>query len=357
MTIAELFERAGRPRIAVTGAGGFVGRRVVAAAVAAGIPVVALLRSGHDAAALRSAGAEVRIGNFTDRESISGALRDVDVLVHLAYDVRATGQVNLALLQAVLAAALHRGLRRIVHASSAVVYDGWPDGPMDEDSAIGAAPEGSYRWAKIAMETLLLDAPMEVAILQPTIVYGPGSPLWTDGPIAMLRRGDVVLPEPSGTCPALHVDDLADAVLRAALVPLVGRRRFLVSGSETLTWETFWRGLAGVAGKGNVLLRPQAELSARLGPAKAPSGPARPSAAARVSAVLRRLLGRHRFEALRDALLRLKAPPGPAYPDRGSLALFSGRPEVSIERAGRELGFVPRVRFAEGLAQIRAKSG
>lgn len=238
-----------------------------------------------------------------------------------------------------------------------MVYDHWPNGAITEDSAIGVAPEGSYRWAKIAMEALLLNAQLEVAILQPTIVYGPGSALWTEGPMAMLRRGDVILPEPAGLCPALHVEDLADAALRAALVPQVGHRRFLVSGGDPLTWEAFWRGYAGLAGAGKVLLRPYDDLAARLGPATTRPVSARPSAAARISAALRRILGRRRFEALRDAAARLNKPAGPAYPDRGSLTLFAGRPDVSIARAERELGFVPRVRFAQALEQIRAKSG
>lgn len=344
------------PTVAITGAGGFVGRCVVGAALSAGLKVRALLRTRHGAAELRRAGADVRIVSLEDSKALADALGGASVLIHLAYDMRASGARNLATFHAVMEAAGQAGIKRIVQASSAVVYDDWPNGAIDEDSAIGDAPEGSYRWAKIVMEKWLMSSSFSVAILQPTIVYGPGSALWTDGPMAALRRGDVVLPEPAGFCAALFVDDLATAVVRAAVVPELGRRRFLISGDEMLSWRDFWEGYARLVGKGGVRTAPAAQLAARLGPAAEPGSIAPgPSAAARVSAGLRRLLGRRRFEALRSRLAGLRRSSSATYPDRGALQLYSGRAEVSIRRAQEELDFAPKVRFVEGLARIQAQ--
>lgn len=356
MTVDEMVVRAGRPVLAVTGAGGFVGQRVVAQAVAAGLPVIALLRTGHEAAALRKTGADVRVGSLDDAATLVANLRGASVLIHLAYDMRASGGRNLETFRSVMAAAGKAGVARIVHASSAVVYDAWPDGRIDEDALIGEAVEGTYRAAKIEMERWLMGSGFQAAILQPTIVYGPGSALWTDGPVAALRRGDVVLPDPVGNCPAVHVDDLAEAAVRAAVVPGLIRRRFLISGDEALTWQQFWAGYADIAGKGQVRLAPREMLAARLRPV-APRAVAKgPSTAAKVSALARRLLGRRRFEAVLRRVSDLRKASAVTYPDSSMLTLYSGMPDVAIARARDELGFVPRMRFGEALAQIRAQS-
>lgn len=348
---------AGRP-VVVTGAGGFIGRRLTERLCAAGAPVTVLLRSGHEAAALTRLGARVV---RCDLGAVpAAALTGAAVLFHFAHDMRAGAAQNLRAFAALLAAAERAGIGRIVHASSVVVYDDWPEGAIDEDAPIGQGPgragDGDYRRAKIAMEARLMAGPLPAAILQPTIVYGPGSALWTDAPLAALRGGGVVLPDPAGICPAVHVDDVVQAALRAAGLADLGQERFLISGGDRITWRDFYLGYAGILGRGLVQGAPLAALEARLGPA--PAGPVRagPGPAARLSAVLRRLIGRRRFESLLARLRDLRGAPGPVWPGRAMLALYAANPAVSVARARARLGYVPAVSFAGGLAGIRAQS-
>lgn len=337
-------------RVVVTGAGGFVGRATVAALCAAGARVIAVLRSGHEADHLRSLGAEVRRARLDALPP--GLLDGADALVHLAYDVRASAAVNLALFERVVAQAEAAGVGRIVHMSSAVVIDGWPDGDLSETAPWGGPGGGGYRQAKIAMERRLLAGRLPAVILEPTIVYGPGSALWTDAPIARLRQGPVVLPDPPGLCPAVHVTDVARAVVLAVALPDPGRERFVISGPDLPDWASVYRGLARILGAGSVRLVPRAEVEARLGP----PGPERPDAppalAARVSARARRLLGSRRFEALLARLRRLRGG-GEVWPDRGLAALYAARPRLDARAARDRLGFVARTGFAQGLDGIR----
>ena len=339
--------------VAVTGASGFIGQRLVAALVRAGAEVTALVRSRHGVAALQALGARVLVAPLLPGPGLRDALAGQAVLFHFAYDMRASGADNLAAFQALLAAA--SGVGRIVHASSAVVYDDWPDGRLTEASPISTATGSGYRQAKMAMEALLMAQSVPVAILQPTIVWGKGSPQWTEAAFAALRRGGVVLPDPVGLCPALHVDDLVQAALLAAAVPDLRQERFLIDGPERITWAEFYQAHAGRIGGGQVLLQPLADLQARLGPAPVAVPPHGPSVAARVSAGLRRLVGNRRFEAAVDLAKGLAGGKGPTWPDRSALILYAARPEVVTELARARLHYDPKGTLAAGLAEIPAQ--
>jgi nucleoside-diphosphate-sugar epimerase len=347
---------AGRP-VLVTGAGGFIGRRLVAALSAAGARVTALLRGRHGARRLEALGARVVVCDLRRPERLAEVLSGQEVVFHLAYDIRAGATANLAAFEGLLAAAQGAPVGRIVHASSVVVYDGWPHGRLDEESPV--TPPGGvgadYRSAKIEMERRLLAGDIAAAILQPTIVYGPGSALWTEAPLAALGRGGVVLPDPPGLCPAVFVDDVVQAALRAAALPDLGRERFLVSGADSpdsLDWRRVFEGYRAILGRGEVILEPAAALEARLGPPPPAGARGAVPASARASAALRRLVGHGTVAALAGRLRALAAPVGPARPDRFMLELYRARPCIDISRAKRRLGYAPRFDFAAGLREI-----
>lgn len=331
----------------VCGASGFIGRHLVAALAAAGAQVSVLAR-GRGA---QPPGVRVVAGRLEDAAAWGGALAGTAVLFNLAYDVRATGAANLAAFHALIGAAETRGVGRIVHTSSIVVYDGWPARDLDE-TGTKARPGGSpYRRAKIEMERRLAAGPLPAAILQPTIVYGPDSGLWTDGLATALATGGVVLPQPEGICNGVHVGDLVQALLRAAVVPGLGQERFIVNGPAPFAWSALLQGYAGLMGKGAVTFAPLAELQARLGPkpdeTAEDSGPSR---AAQISAIGRRVLGRARFEGLVRMAKRRLGRGGALYPDHHLLEVFSGTGICSIGQARGRLGYHPDLDLARGLA-------
>ncbi len=341
---------AGR-RVLVSGARGFIGTHAVAALAAAGAEVTALLRSGHEAARLRALGARVVVAPLRPGRALARALRGQEAVVHAAHDVRARAAANIAAFRALLEAACQGGSRRFVLLSSAVVYDDWPRGRIAEDAPWGGPGGGDYRQAKIAMERMLLQAETQAVILQPTLVYGPGSALWTEAPLAALRAGGVVLPVPCGTSPLVHVEDVAEAVLRAVAAPGPFPARFVLSGPGQPGWLEVYEGYRAIAGRGEILLRPEAELRARLGPPPVGGGP---GVAARLSAALRRVLGTRRFERALGRLRALRPARGPRWPDRHLLELLLAEPEVSIARARAGLGYRPRYDLAAGMDSIRA---
>ena len=351
--------RLGGQRIAVTGASGFIGKRTVAALVGAGAEVTAILRNRHAAGAMRQLGATPVVSALDDR--LNGILADHHAVCHLAYDVRASGPANVTAFAAVQAAAeASPTVQRIVHLSSIVVYEGWPNTDLDETSTIETAGGGPYRQAKIEMERRLMAGTSPSAILQPTIVYGPGSAIWTERFLDCLAQGgSIVLPDPEGICNAVYVDDVAAACVAALGVPDLGQERFIVSGPRPVAWSELFEGYAAMTGRGSVRFEPIDALRERLGSPEAEDGDTGggPSAAARVSAALRKVIGNRRFEALVRQARRVMSGGGDFYPDHHLLDEFSGTGRCSIELATHRLGHRPAHDLAAGLAGIAAARG
>lgn len=339
-------------RAVVTGANGFIGRRLVAGLLAANAKVTVLLRSPHDRGYFVAVGADVAICKLTPGPELDAVLNGQTTLFHFAYDVRASGTENLSAFSALLDAAARGGIARVIHASSIVVYDGWPNGKLTEFSPIGTSAGGDYRQAKIAMEAELLKCDMAVAILQPTIVYGPGSALWSDAPQAALRKGPVVLPDPVGICPAVFVDDVVAAALLAAALPDLEQERFIVSGPDTVTWVDFFQGHASLIGVGSVKLAPVDELMTHRPASQQSDRRCGPSAAAQISARLRGVIGSRRFDRI-VASCRIHLSGGESnYPPRHVLELFAATPLITSEHARSRLGYRPRFDLRVGLSEI-----
>ncbi len=341
---------AGR-RVLVTGASGFIGRNLVTALDRAGAKVTVLSRSrGGQPASVKTI-----VGELSNAALVDAALQGQEIVFHLAYDGRATAAANLAAFDAVHAAARKAGVGRIVHASSIVVYDGWPDGDLDESGSM-ARPGGSgYRQAKIEMERRLMAGPLAAAILQPTLVLGAGSAFWTDQFIEQLGLGDVVLPTPEGRCHGIFVDDLVQALLRAAALPDLGQERFIVSGPAPFSWSGLLEGYARIAGRGGVRHVPLDELRARVGPEPDEHHQDEaPSRLAIIHVAGRRILGRERFERLLRLVKGRLARGASMYPDQHLLGVYSAAGQCSIRHARERLGYAPAFDLAETLAAIAA---
>lgn len=342
-------------KVLVTGGSGFIGRRLVAALVQAGAEVTALGRTRHSAAALSGVPVRFVQGSLADAAAVRAAVAGQDIIFNLAYDFRQSAAANVAAFETLVSAAEAEGRVRIVHASSIVVYDGWPGGTISESSSMDRPGGSPYRRAKIAMERRLMAGTRPAAILQPTIVWGAGSSLWTDGFTEALLAGGVLVPEPEGLCQGVYVADVVQACLRAATLPDLGQERFIVNGSEPFPWSALLKGYARHLGRGAVRFTPASDLAPSVAHSQmtaADEGDAAPSLAARISALGRGMLGHQRFEALvRLARRRLKGA-GEMRPDAHLFELMVARGACPPDRARDRLGYSPAFDLAAGLADL-----
>lgn len=343
----------GKP-VFVTGATGFIGKRLVPALLDAGARVTALLRSRHGSPTLEAMGVQVVTGSLCDRGAMETALRDQDVLFHLAYDMRAPASDNLAAFDMLRTAAEAAAVGRIIHISSIVVYDGWPQDDLTESSPLSRTGGTPYRQAKMAMEQALMHGNCPAAILQPTLVYGPGSMLWTDRLADWMAAGSVMLPDREGLCNAVFVDDLVQAMLRAAVLEGLGQERFIISGAAPFPWSDLLTGYADIIGRGTVRHVPITELTARLPQQEPGEIPDAPPLAARISAAARGWIGRERFEALVQMVKQRLPQQDEVYPDHYMLDLFSTTGQCRIDHARARLGYAPKYDLEAGLAATRS---
>ena len=223
-------------KVLVTGAGGFVGRRVVAALQEAGVPVVA---------AYRSPPAGGRALDVLDPKTLAVAMPGIETVVHTAVGGPRDTRVIVDGTRNTLAAARAAGVKRFVQLSSVAVY-GAVHGHVDEDTPIDR-PHGAYGAAKVAAEAACHAAAdaMAVAIMRPTLIYGPGSAAWTTLYLDRLLDGGwpVLGAAGQGDANLVHVDDLAGFIvhLASAAAPVSGV--FNVNGADIPTWDAYLEAL------------------------------------------------------------------------------------------------------------------
>lgn len=213
-------------RSLVTGGTGFTGSHLVRRLLERGEDVVALDHEpGLYADQLRDAGAEVVLGSVTDPEAVDAATEDVDVVYHLAAmfrDVDAPDEVywnvNVGGTRTVLEAAEKHRVDRVVYCSTQGVHGHIDDPPGDEESPI--EPEDYYQQTKYEGEVVcheFMDRGMEISIVRPTAIYGPGDPgrwlmlfkMAETGRFLMFGDGET-------TYHPVYIDNLVDLFILAA---------------------------------------------------------------------------------------------------------------------------------------------
>lgn len=113
-------------------------------------------------------------GDLLDTASLRRFVTPGCTLVHLAY-LTSGSAANLRAAANLAKVAKERGVRRVVHCSTAVVIGFSQRGIVTEDTP--ALPRGEYQATKLNIEQLLradLHPAVELAILRPTEVIGPG---------------------------------------------------------------------------------------------------------------------------------------------------------------------------------------
>jgi len=225
-----VFDEFDHAAVLVTGATGFIGRRLVEALRSRNVVVHALVRHGSRAPRTSwPAGAVIeRHGDLDRPQTLDGVCAGVETVFHLAGysgpepDAAAENahwQVTVEGTRALLAQARMAGVRRFVFVSSVKAMGEVGESCLDESSP--AAPVSSYGRAKLEAERLVLEAGkqhgMLVCNLRLPLVYGRDNRgnIWRM--IAAIDRGRFPpLPETGNRRSMLHVDDVIQALRLAA---------------------------------------------------------------------------------------------------------------------------------------------
>jgi UDP-glucose 4-epimerase len=232
-------------RFYVTGASGFLGRRVCRRLAGCG-EVRALFRAAADGP---WSGAD--LVDLSRGGPPQGSLDGVDTVVHLAARTHAVKEgaeaeplyraVNVDGTRRMLEASARAGVRRFVFVSSVKAMG--EGGSVVQDETAVPAPVSWYGITKRAAEDLVLERKYtpEAVVLRPALLYGPGVAGNVARMIDAVRAGRFpAVPEVGNRRSLVHVDDAADAVVLAANEPgAVGRVFIVTDGRPCSTREMY----------------------------------------------------------------------------------------------------------------------
>ena len=326
---------AAAPRTAfVTGGSGFVGSRLITLLVSHGWQVKALARSRAAIEAVQRVGAMSIYGDLTDARALRSGLEGCEVVFHVAAHFKLWGpravfdQVNVEGTRALVEAAMATsGLRRVIGVSAAAVVMGNPE-PMlevDESLPLQTRDFAPYSSSKAEGERLLLAANsrrpgFETIAIRPPFIWGPDMPT-LDHMVETVQAGRFQWVGGGGqamsTC---HVDNLCEALL-LAVDRGRGGEAYFVSDRENGTLKSVVSALLatrGVVPKDRAVPFRMAWMMAGI------------------MGAAWRVLGRDGEPPITRQMLRLIGKP------------FT----ISIAKARADLGYVPRVSFAEGIATM-----
>ncbi|HAS8519807.1 TPA: SDR family oxidoreductase [Vibrio vulnificus] len=242
-------------KIVVTGASGFIGSKLLGR-----LPVDSALSLGRDKSAYQASGQffELEIGGSTDYYA---ALINVDVIVHLAArvhvmndavsnpleeyrEVNTRGTVNLA------RQAASAGVKRFVFVSSIKVNGEGTSQDKPFTSVDLHAPEDDYGLSKSEAEQQLFEigkeTGMEVVVIRPTLVYGPGVKANFAALMNLVSKG---VPLPFGCIKnnkrsLVSVDNLVDLIVTCIDHPKAANEVFLASDDHDVSTYEMVRHMA-----------------------------------------------------------------------------------------------------------------
>ncbi len=319
-------------RVFVTGATGFIGRHLTERLRSGGHTTTVLALPVEDVP--EDDRYSVVRGDITDRSTLVGKLDGHDAIVHLAGAVgygqtfercnaiNRDGTENMAL------AATAAGISRFVHMSSVSVY-GRVDGVrLDEDAPLKKIgdPYGDTKIdAERALETIGADGALDVTMLRPTVIYGPGDDKFLPKLVENLKSGRArVIGSGNNSVDLIHVTDAVELICRCLEDPRAMGRVYNLTHPSNPTWSEFIAEAARLVG----VAPPKGRL---------------PYPVAYVAAAMMELIAK-----ITGSEPRLT---------RYAVRVVGRQYHYSVDRAREELGFEPKIDLFTGLAECLDAAG
>ena len=317
--------------ILVTGATGFIGKRLVGQLINLGLKVRALVLANEKIDESWSDKVEVIRGDITNKQSVAEACSGVKTIYHLAAVVADWGadelhaKVTVGGTLNILNAALKENAHFILVSSVVVYGDKVQSSICFEDAGFGNYL-GPYSKSKQAQERIAWnyfhDYNLALTVVRPTNVYGPGSQPWVHDVLEQLKSGMPALVSGgkanAGLC---YVDNLVSLLILVGQNPKSIGQAYNCSDGSDVTWGQYFTDLA------------------KISKAKTPTSIPYPFAKLS-SALVEGLWKLGRFKGRPPLTLE-------------ALNLVGSNHRVPIEKAQKELGYVPAVTYAEGLEKVQ----
>ena len=250
-------------KVFVTGATGFIGSRLALRLAEDGLVVHALYRDTAKTSAISHPNLVWFKGDILDPDSLVAAVEGCSGIYHTAAfakvwhkDTSVIYRLNIEGTMNVIMAGIQAGVKRVVCTSTAGVL-----GPSGSDSAVdenSLQPESfftDYEASKSILEktlNIIQKAGIEIVIVNPTRVYGPGVLSDSNGVTRMMQKyiagkWHVIPGNGNSIGNYVYVEDVVTGHKLAMEKGRTGERYVL--GGENLTYDELFRIMAEVSGK------------------------------------------------------------------------------------------------------------
>lgn len=235
--------------VLVTGATGFVGRFLCKRLLAEGFRVRGTLRESGTPSSLVDGVDPVMVEHLSTDTPWSHAMAGVDTIIHLAARVHIMDdpstdplaefrKVNVAGTARLAGEAAKAGVKRFVFISSIKVNGEESSIPYTSDSpSLPSDPYGISKWeTEQALRTVEAETGMEVVVVRPTLVYGPGVKANFLTMMKIITKGiPLPLASVANKRSLIYVGNLVDALTACAVHPAAAGQTYLVSDGEDVS--------------------------------------------------------------------------------------------------------------------------
>ncbi len=257
-------------KIFISGATGYIGEQLSRTLAERGHSVTALLRNPQKSARLEHPNIHPAAGTLDDPDRLAAALEGCTEAYHIAAlagvwhrDPNAFRNINVTGTLNVLAAARRAGVRRVVMTSTAGVMGPTPDGRL-VDETTNPAPDLTTEYERSKLEAELsacafgAEHELEVVIVNPSRVYGPGQWSESNGVTKMIKgyaagRWRMIPGDGNSIGNYVFVDDVVQGHILAMEKGRPGERYIL--GGENASFNEFFALCADLTGRRHRMIR------------------------------------------------------------------------------------------------------
>jgi nucleoside-diphosphate-sugar epimerase len=312
-------------KIALTGASGYTGGHILKRLLARGDAVKALVREASITPELKASGAEIVTGILGNADDARRLVGGCDAVMHVAAVYRTAGhpdsyyrEINVEGTRKLLLAAAAARVGRFVHTSTVGVHGDVKNPPADENAPI--SPSDIYQETKAEADAMArefgLAEGIEVAIVRPGAIYGPGETRLLKVFRGIARGRYAVVGKGTPHYHLVYIDDLVDGFLLALDRKEAAGQTFIIAGPRAISQNDLAREVAEATG-GSVW------------PFHIPAWP---------------------IQRLGDLVEGICVPLGIEPPiHRRRVDFWVKNRSFSIEKARRLLGYDPKVDVSEGI--------
>jgi nucleoside-diphosphate-sugar epimerase len=243
-------------RVALTGATGYTGGRLLAVLTGRGDTVRALARPSSKRPESSPPPTWIE-GDLGDASALARLVEGVDAVIHVAAVYRTAGhpdayyrEVNVEGTARLLEAAAAAGVRRFVHTSTVGVHGDIEHPPADETAPL--APGDVYQATKAEADSLALDfhrrRGVPVTVVRPGAIYGPGETRLLKLFRAIARGRYAVVGSGQAHYHPVYIDDLVQGYLLALERPEAVGEAFIIAGPSYVTQQELAETIARATG-------------------------------------------------------------------------------------------------------------